>query len=93
MRQKLGAKRTATILFSLIVAALLGFGGLLAGLFVWNQFGSPSADEAASESVGDIAALVFAVVGGSACLWKFWPRASSSPAQSSPVVDRKPLDP
>jgi hypothetical protein len=93
MRQKLGRRRAAAILFSLIMAALLGFGGLLAGLFVWNRFGSPSADEAASESVGNLAALVFAVIGGSACLWKFWPRTHSSPTQNNSAVDRKPLEP
>ncbi len=93
MRQKLATRRPAAILFSLTMAALLGFGGLMAGLFVWDRFGSPSADEEASESVGDLAALVFAVVGGSACLWKFWPRANSSPAQGSSATGRKPLDP
>jgi hypothetical protein len=93
MRQKLATRRIAAIFFSLIIAALLGFGGLLAGLFIWDRFGSPSADEAAAEIVGDLSALVFAVVGGSACLRKFWPRAHSRQLKTSSAVGRKPLEP
>jgi hypothetical protein len=93
MRQKLATRRIAAIFFSLIIAALLGFAGLLVALFIWNRYGSPSADEVTSESVGDLAALVFAFAGGSACLWKFWPRARSSQLKTSSAVGRKPLEP
>jgi hypothetical protein len=74
MQKSLGGRRAATIFFSLLMALVLGFFGLLVGSLLWDRFGSPRGDETTSESVGILAMWAFAIMGGSGCLWKFWPR-------------------
>jgi hypothetical protein len=66
----------ATILFSLIMACLLAFGGLLAGWYLWGYFGPPAKDpdDTAAYFFGLLVGGVMALVGGIALLWKFWPR-------------------
>jgi len=57
-------KRAATaILFSLIVACLVGFGGLLVGSYLWSHFGIPASDP---EDTG--AFLCGLLVGGAAAI-------------------------
>jgi hypothetical protein len=94
MRQKLSAKRVAEILFSLLVASLLGLGGSLAGWYLWRQFGPTArdADDTGGYLFGLLVGGVLAVCGGVACLWRFWPRARSSRVESISAVDRKPLE-
>jgi hypothetical protein len=81
VRQTLRTGRAAAILFSVIMAAVQGLIGLVAGSFLWDRFGSPQADETTSESVGILAFWVFAILGGCGCLWKFWPRAKENEAK------------
>jgi hypothetical protein len=78
--------RVATaILFSLIMAGLLAFGGLLAGMYLWGHFGPPAKDpdDTAAYLSGLLVGGVMALVGGMALLWKFWPRATPGVSQSS----------
>ena len=44
MANHVGRTRAAAILFSLIVACLLGLGGLLAGTYLWGHRGPPAKD-------------------------------------------------
>jgi hypothetical protein len=37
-------RAAAAVLFSLIMACLLGFGGLLLGMYLWGHFGQPAND-------------------------------------------------
>src|SRR6266576_426051 len=78
--------RAATaILFSLIRACLLAFGGLLAGMYLWGHFGPQAKDPDDTDAYlcGLLVGGVMAIVGGMALLWKFWPRATPGASQSS----------
>jgi hypothetical protein len=71
-------RATAAILFSLIMACLLGFGGLLAGMYLWGHFGPPAKDPDDTDAYffGLLVGGLMAIGGGTASLWKFWPRAT-----------------
>jgi hypothetical protein len=71
------ARAATAILFSLIMACLLGFGGLLAGMYLWGHFGPPAKDydETDAYLCGLLVGGVVAIGGGAALLWTFWPRA------------------
>ena len=43
-KNSIPAKAAIAILFSLTMACLLGFGGLLAGMYLWHRFGPPAKD-------------------------------------------------
>ena len=78
-------KRAATaILFSLIMAWILGFGGLLAGGYLWAHFGRSPKDP--DDSCGYLFSLalagLIAVTAGSVSLWRFWPRNPAISSQS-----------
>jgi hypothetical protein len=79
------AKRAVTaILFSLIMAGLLGLGGRLVGMYLWAHFGRLSKDPDDSDvylcglAVGGLMALI----AGTISLWKFWPRNAAKAPQS-----------
>ncbi|PYT98243.1 MAG: hypothetical protein DMG38_15900 [Acidobacteria bacterium] len=44
MVNSLQRRRASAVLFSLITACLLGFGGLLVGMSLWRRFGPPARD-------------------------------------------------
>jgi len=71
-------RAVAAILFSLIMACLLGLGGLLTGTFLWGRFGPPAndPDDTAAYFCGLLVGGLMAVGGGVALLWKFWPHAT-----------------
>jgi len=68
----------AAVLFSLIIACLLGLGGLLTGTYLWGRFGPPAndPDHTAAYFCGLLAGGLMALVGGMALLRKFWPHAT-----------------
>jgi len=70
----------AAILFSLIMACLLAFGGLLAGWYLWGHFGPQAKDPDDTEAYffGLLVGGLMALVGGVALLWKFWPRPTGA---------------
>jgi hypothetical protein len=79
-------KRTAAaVLFSLIMACLLGFGGLLIGMYLWGHYGQPANDPDDTDAYlcGLLVGGIMAVGGGMASLWKFWPRALPKALQAS----------
>jgi hypothetical protein len=73
-------RRAAAVLFSLIMACLVGLAGLLVSMYLWGHFGPPATDP------DDTNAYLFGLlVGGflGACgivgsLWKFWPRTGKT---------------
>ena len=70
-------KRAVTaILFSLIMAGLLGFGGLLAGMYLWAHFVRPPKvpDDSDVYLCGLAIGGLMALIAGSVSLWRFWPR-------------------
>ena len=71
-------RAAAAVLFSLIVASLLGFGGNLLGMYFCGYFGQSrnSGDDTSVYLCGLILGLAMALGGGSWSLWKFWPRSS-----------------
>jgi len=87
MTYHLQRRRAATILFSLIVACLLGLCGLLAGSYFWVHLGPPAndPDDTAAYLCG-ILVGGFTAIGGFAGLpWKFWPRAITEASQSNGI--------
>jgi hypothetical protein len=91
MRKSIASRRAATILFSVTMAVIMGFLGLLAGSLLWARFGSPEADEMTSERVGVLGFLVLAILGGCGSLWKFWPRAEGGGIERRPArVEERP---
>jgi hypothetical protein len=78
-------RAAAAVLFSLIMACLLGFGGLLLGTYLWGHFGQPANDPDDTDAYlcGLLVGGIMAVGGGMVSLWKFWPRASSKALQAS----------
>ena len=85
MSNHLRRRRAAAILFSLIVACLLGLGGLLAGSYLWGHLGPPAKDPDDTEAslCGLLVGGVVVMSGFAALLWKFWPRATPKAPQSS----------
>jgi hypothetical protein len=83
MKQSMATRRVATILFSVTIAVIMGFLGLLAGSFLWDRFGSAQADEMTSERVAALGFGSFAILGGCGSLWKFWPRADGTGTKRS----------
>lgn len=73
MSNYLWRRRAATILFSLIVACLLGLGGLLAGSYLWGHLGPPAKDPDDTEAYlcGLLVGGVMVMSGFGALLWKF----------------------
>jgi hypothetical protein len=72
-------RAAAAILFSFIMACLLGLSGLLIGMYLWGRFGPPAndPDDTAAYFCGLLVGRLMAVGGGVALLWKFWPHAGS----------------
>ena len=80
MLKSLLHRRAVAILFSLLMACVLGLVGLLVSTYFWGHFGPPAAD--ADDTNGYLFSLL---VGGllGACgtvgsLWMFWPRATKT---------------
>jgi len=71
-----GARAVSAILFSLIMAGLLAFAGLLLGMYLWGHFGPPPRDPDDTDAYlcGLLLGGVMGLVGGATLLWKFWPR-------------------
>jgi hypothetical protein len=78
-------RRAAALLFSLIMACLLGLGGLLVGMYLWGHFGRPAndPDDTGAYLCGLLVGGVMAIGGGTASLWKFWPRTSPKSSQAT----------
>lgn len=79
MREGSRLKRAATaILFSLIMAWLLGIGGFLAGSYLWGHYGRPANDPDDTDAylAGLLVGGAAAISGGTVLLWKFWPRVT-----------------
>jgi hypothetical protein len=75
----------SAILFSLIIASLLAFGGLLAAIYIWSRFVQPAhgLDDTNAVLCGQLAGGILGVGGGIASLWKFWPRALPKSSKAS----------
>jgi hypothetical protein len=80
MLKSLRHRRAAAILFSLLMACVLGLVGLLASTYFWGHFGPPAAD--VDDTKGYLFSLLvggllgaFGIVGS---LWMFWPRATKT---------------
>ena len=73
-------RRAATFLFSLIMACLLGLGGLLVGMYLWGHFGPPSTDPDDTDAYlfGLLVGGLLGMGGIVGSLWKFWPRAAKT---------------
>jgi hypothetical protein len=78
MANPLYRRRAAAVLFSLAMACLLAFAGLLAGMYLYGHFGPPAQDydETDDYLCGLLVGAIFAVAGGGVLLWKLWPRSS-----------------
>jgi hypothetical protein len=72
-------RAAAAILFSLIMACLLGLAGFLAGSYLWGHYGPPAddPDEFDAYLCGLLVGGLLAIGGGIASLRTFWlrPRA------------------
>ena len=77
----------AAVLFSLIMACLLGLGGFLGGSYLYGHFGPKAndADETDAYLCGLLHGGITAAGGGVAFLWKFWPRLMT---KSPPASDK-----
>lgn len=84
METHLWRRRAAAILFSLIVAYLLGLGGVLAGSYLWAHFGPPARDPDDTDAYfcGILVGGAMAIGGGVTLLCKFWPRSTTTALQS-----------
>jgi hypothetical protein len=93
MRPKLNTKRAAAVLFSLIIASLLGLVGLLFGGWLWDRYALPTrdADDTAAYLCGLLVGGVLALSGGVACLWRFWPHVRAGRTKSVSSPGREPL--
>ncbi len=71
-------RAAAAVLYSFIVACLLGFGGDLLGMYFCGYFGQTrnGPDDTSVYLCGLILGLAMAFGGGSLSLWKFWPRTT-----------------
>ena len=76
----------AAIAFSLIMAGLMAFGGLLLGSCSWDHLGPARTDPDDTDALlcGLFTGGVIAVVGGTTLLWKFWPRAATEDPKPPP---------
>lgn len=70
-------RRAAAVLFSLIMACLLAFAGLLARMYLYGHFGPPAQDYDETEDYlcGLLVGAISAVAGGGVLLRKLWPRS------------------
>lgn len=82
-RTKLTRIAAATA-FSLIMAGLLAFGGLLLGMYLWDHFGRAPTDPDDTNALlcGLFTGGLIGVVAGTTLLWKFWPRATTEDHKS-----------
>ncbi len=78
-------RTAAAISFSLIIACLLGLSGLFAGSYLWGHFGPPGKDPDDTDAYfcGLLVGGFLAIGGGTATLWKFWPRAATKASKFS----------
>jgi len=78
-------RAVSAILFSLIIACLLAFGGFLAGMYFWSRFVKPAneLDDTNIVLCGQLVGGILGSGGGIASLWTFWPRASPKSSQAS----------
>lgn len=78
MTASLTRRRAAAVLFSPIMACLLGLGGLLVTAYLWEHFGPPATDPDDTNAFlfGLLVGALLAACGIVGSLWKFWPRAA-----------------
>jgi hypothetical protein len=69
----------SAVVFSLIMAGLLGFGELLLGMYLWGHLGPAPRDPDDTDAYlfGLLTGGAMGLIGGAMLLWKFWPRAAS----------------
>jgi hypothetical protein len=79
----------AVILFSLLMAWVLGLGGLLGGSYVWSHYGPAAKDPHETDAYlcGLVVGALMAVGGVVAILWTFWPRTSQKSSPPSHNVN------
>lgn len=72
------ARAVSAVVFSLIMAGLLAFGGLLLGWYLWGHFGPAPRDPDDTDAYlfGLLIGGAVGLAGGATLLWKFWPRAA-----------------
>jgi hypothetical protein len=85
-----GTRVATAILFSLIMASLLAFGGLLLGMYLWGHFGPAPRDPDDTDAYlfGLLVGGITGLLGGATLLWRFWPRAAAGrrkPAEGEQV--------
>lgn len=85
MANALYRKRAAAVLFSLLMACLLAFAGLLAGMYLYGHFGPPAKEYGETDDYlcGLVVGAIFAVAGGGVLLWTLWPRSSPKASGAS----------
>lgn len=73
-----GARAVSAVLFSLIMAGLLAFSGLLLGMFLWGHFGAAPRDPDNTDAylLGLLIGGAAGLIGGATLLWRFWPRSA-----------------
>jgi len=76
----------AAVVFSLIMGALLAFGGFLLGTYLWSHFGPAPTDPDDTDALlcGLFTGGLIGIVGGTTLLWKFWPRATTEDPKPRP---------
>lgn len=85
MTQQTKLTRVApAVAFSLIMAGLLAFAGLLLGMYLWSHFGRAPTDPDDTDAYlcGLFTGGLIGVAGGATLLWKFWPRATTEDRKS-----------
>jgi hypothetical protein len=72
------ARAVSAVLFSLIMAGLLAFGGLLLGMYLWGHFGPAPRDPDDTDTYlfGLLVGGATGLFAGATLLLKFWPRAA-----------------
>jgi hypothetical protein len=77
-------RATTAMMFSLIMACLIGFIGFLAGMYLWGLFGPPPKDPDDTDAYlcGLLVGGLVAIGGGAVLLRRFWPRATPETSQS-----------
>lgn len=81
----ISARAVNAVLFSLIMAGLIAFGGLLLGMYLWGRLGLAPTDPDDIDAIlfGLLLGGVGGLLGGATLLWKTWPRATAEHRKSA----------